>query len=74
MAKLKISAAALDEMLFGWSEFPVAVKSIEPGDGCWEFEIEGIGVPDTDNTIAIIHTTQNRVGDRCRTMKFEPLE
>lgn len=74
MAKIKVSAELISEMLFGFTEYPTAVAGCDGmADGVVIFEVEGLNVPNCDAVTADITIMTNRAGDRLRTLKFRPI-
>lgn len=74
MAKIRIVPEILSDRLFGGSEYPVKIMAarFDPFTEVVELMIEGPDIPDADEVRAIITVTQNRVGERIHTIKFEP--
>lgn len=62
----------MNDLLFGYSDAPISVKSIVDHGDAWRVEIEGPELPQVDNVRAIVTESRNRAGQRFCTMTFEP--
>lgn len=74
MAKVKVSTALIEDLLFGYAEIPVRIESAvyDPLYETIEFSIAGPGVPDCERVRAEFTVRTNRAHEHFHTLTFRP--